>query len=408
MEKAFNLSAYFYAFSIALFPFLSSVALGVFIAASIFLLIKEKKWFGESIHGGLLLFSVLFFMYVIYVPFSLEINRGFKIISRILPIVVIPILISIPRIANKLKRLNISVAFILGVTLSCLVSLLLALITFFKTGNDFSSFFYYNLSSYMHLHPTYYSLYILCAIILLKDDTLPLITLRFKLSIALLFTIFLILLETKMAILIFFLLISIFLIKSFGNWKGIFAVALLFSLVLGITYSTNYNLRVKELFKDRESLNIGNFEEDGVSQRIWLWTKTVDQIKEKPLLGYGVESQKTIFRWKIEKELLKDELVDFSFAEAAKRIATKNLHNQYLQILYEFGLVGLFLFLISVLFLFFLALKRKNYVFLSVYIIFLLFLITENLLYRQMGIYFYSFMLPYLFIKHNTLKVNIG
>lgn len=406
MERAFNLSAYFYAFSIALFPFLSSISLGAFIATSILFLINEKKWLKEKLDYNVLILSTLFFIYILYVPFSPDINKGFKIISRMLPIVVIPILISIPIITSKLKQLNIGFVYICGVVFSCLISVLAAIFTFFQTGNDPSVFFYYNLSSYIHLHPTYYSLYILCAIVLLNSSNLPFKILKHRLLIFLFFTIFLILLETKMALLILFLLVSIFIIKYFGGWKGIFMVSIVFSLILGLTYFTNSNFRIKELAKNRESIDIGNSEEDGVSQRIWLWTKALHQIKERPLFGYGIESQKTIFGWKIEKELLENEFVDSAYANAAKSIATKNLHNQYLQIFYEFGSVGLFLFLASVLILLFLALKKRNYMFLLIYVIFLLFLITENLLYRQMGIYFYSFMFPYLFISYNTLEIE--
>ena len=86
-----------------------------------------------------------------------------------------------------------------------------------------------------------------------------------------------------------------------------------------------------------------------------------------------------------------------TYDTAVKINAKKNLHNQYITILYEFGIVGFLLFIISIVLLFKQVYKNNNYLSLYLFSSYLLVLFTENLLDRQMGVY-YTFILSLLFI----------
>ena len=96
----------------------------------------------------------------------------------------------------------------------------------------------------------------------------------------------------------------------------------------------------------------------------------------------------------------------YNYSIATKEIASKNLHNQYVQTIYELGFVGGFVYLISIVVLLWKGYKNKKSDFLLVFGFFLLFLITENLLERQLGIYFYAFIVTLLFFEKDLAMEN--
>ena len=117
-------------------------------------------------------------------------------------------------------------------------------------------------------------------------------------------------------------------------------------------------------------------------------------------MGFGLGSKAKLFKWKVEKDILMNEY-PYSTAKAMKVLANWNLHNTYLQITYEFGIIGLMLFLASIFGVIKLSISRKQSSFLIVYGFFLIFLLIEVPLHRQMGIYYYSFVFPLLFFEKN-------
>ena len=121
-----------------------------------------------------------------------------------------------------------------------------------------------------------------------------------------------------------------------------------------------------------------------------------EQIQERVVFGYGLKSQQDIFKWKVHKEILKNNS-DVPYKKAALEVAQLNLHNQYMQLLYESGIVGLILFVFGSVLIIYHGIRKKNTLFLLIYGSFLIFLFTENLLDRQMGLYFYSFLIPFFF-----------
>ena len=147
------------------------------------------------------------------------------------------------------------------------------------------------------------------------------------------------------------------------------------------------------MFRNVDQINIGTMEEDGVQQRKWLWITAFGQVIEKPFFGYGLGAQRNIFRWKVEKGLLMSTNIERPYEDAAKEIAKLNLHNQYLQLWYETGLFGLLAFLFAMGWILFSIKDVWSTGFGLVLLMFLCFLFTENLLDRQIGIYFYSFVL---------------
>ncbi|MGB0879394.1 MAG: phage head spike fiber domain-containing protein [Polaribacter sp.] len=81
-----------------------------------------------------------------------------------------------------------------------------------------------------------------------------------------------------------------------------------------------------------------------------------------------------------------------------------NTHNNYLYFLMATGILGLLLFLITILYLFKISLKSRNILQLSFCIIITLNFLTENILSRHWGLLFISFMAIVLFTKEKTNK----
>jgi O-antigen ligase len=200
-------------------------------------------------------------------------------------------------------------------------------------------------------------------------------------------------------------------------WVRLVALSIIFCAFIAFTFnlSTRITEDMKGLSKYDEPL-IGILEENGVTQRMWLINEALLQIKENPWLGHGLRSQRKLFSWKIHKKGLAEQQ-SFTYREAAWKVSKLNLHNQYLQVFYEGGIFGLVLFIFPLAIILYLAFKKKNGSFLIPYIIFLLILITENLLDRQMGIYYFAVFLPLLYlakekpihslrIKHNKYKLK--
>src|SRR5690606_9082746 len=342
----------------------------------------------------LLLLCVPFFIYLFFFTFRYDTSEALEVLVRTLPILIVPVLVSLNSKIIISFFDEIIKFYLLGLTISCLFTIIIGLYHFIMNGFLIEALLYFELAEYLSLHPTYYSLFIITGVIFLLfhkrvKNVNSLLMLFF-------FIIIIFLLQSRMAYILLTFVLGYYFYKRIRNDK-VYALSFFTAIILVIIVVPNSLSRFKELsvgFKSEEEL-IGNNKENGISQRVWLWSNAWSQIKDKPGFGYGFRAQQTVFKWNIEKEnLLKNRGYDYDMA--AIKLADWNLHNQYLQMLYESGFFGLIVFLLSIGVTIKLTYLSKNTLFLLVYLVFLAFLFTENMLDRQMGIYFYSFILPVL------------
>ena len=350
-----------------------------------------------------ILYFSLFLMYLLYMFIPPFFERGITLVYRILPILILPNIIYFTSLHEKLNYKVFKRLYVLGIITSITISLIGG--TYNSVVHDnIQHLFYYELCSVLHLHPTYYSLYVITALHFVRSEENRLIK-EYKNWIIILFLIFIFLLQTKIALISLIVYCIIILPKlKRTNLMSRKHFAVLMTFILIISLKLDYN-RFNEFFKHRTTVEIGNQLEDGVSQRIWLWAEAINQIKERPWFGYGLGSQDTIFKWKVEKKLLSSQ-DSYSYINASKNISKLNFHNQYLQIFYELGNIGGVLFLLSIIFVLVKAVKTNKKDFLNIYIFFLFFMLTENLLERQMGVYFYAFILSCLYFEKGLFSVD--
>jgi O-antigen ligase len=123
-----------------------------------------------------------------------------------------------------------------------------------------------------------------------------------------------------------------------------------------------------------------------------LRTLAVDAIKEKPLFGWGtgyvlplIQAEETTQRLGIEKP--------YPFGQ---------FHNQYLEDMVQFGVPGALLLLLLVGWLFFLAVRNKDYLMFSLLVVYLLFFWTETTLANAKGVVPFAFWVCFLAATQNV------
>lgn len=405
-----SVSCLLFAGVLPLWPILSSLALIPLIALHVFFPGRSHK---STRTYQVLFFAMPFLAFAFSWFFSVDKLNATGYLLRLSPMLVMPLVLVFSDKEALPSRRAFMTWFIYGVIISSLFAFLMAYFSYLRTG-DAAAFTYYALAENLKLHPTYYSLFALTAIHFLWEEKYYL---GFRMFGTAILIILIFLLQTKIA---YILLLVLLLQKllwfrqiSPGQKAFIAFIMIGFSFVV-IRYSNRFTDDLKGFDGYEEGL-IGTFEENGISQRMWLFTEAMEQIKDKPIFGYGLKSQRSFFSWEVHKKGLKKEQ-SFVFREAAWNASKLNLHNQYLHVLYEGGIFGLFLFLTALVGVGVFGIRARNLAFLVPFFTFLAILATENLLDRQMGIYFFSVFLPLLFlvrdkpvrkliIKYNAFKL---
>lgn len=383
----------FCAAAIPLAPFIASLGLIAFIVVNVILIYKRRG--NISIPKIYLLLCVPFLISVLSFTTKYDTIGSLDLLIRTLPILILPLLFSANSdIIIKLQP-DIIKFYLYGLTISCGISLAFGIYHFLINDYDFGYLTYYKVAGYLSLHPTYLSIFTLTGVVFVLNHRLIKNVYFFIMFI--LFIMMILLLQSRMAYILLFIVLCYYFYKYLRTYR-VYFIPFLVILLLIIMAIPNSLSRLKDISFSYNTMDqelIGNDEENGVSQRVWLWSNAWHHIKEKPILGYGFRSQETVFKWKIEKENLQSN-ENYEYHKAAMAIADWNLHNQYLQVLYESGFFGLIIFILSISILLKSTYFKRNKQFIMIYLIFLSFLGTENLLDRQMGIYFYSFIFPSL------------
>lgn len=387
-----------FAFSMALGPFAMSMGLIFFlISAAVHIngwnVTKKEIWF-------IIGYSMFFLLYLTGIWFTPYTERGLDLLIRTSPLLIVPMAIILSGVPGKVDYFLVRQYFVFGTFLSCIISLGAALVKI-ALGANLMTVVYYGFAEAISLHPSYYSLYVLTAFIFTIEADKLLIA-NIKYAVATTFVVVLLFLQSKivLAFLVLMLLFYMFkFIKKKAYGPTVFLSLLLTLLLLAGVFTKGG--RLNELVKTRSTNELGTFDEDGISQRVWLWKTAILHIKEQPLLGFGLGAQEKLFKHKVAKDLLKTD-ADAAFIKATKATSKLNLHNNYLQIWYEHGLIGLLLFIFGNILVFIKGIRGRKYQAVLIYSIFLFMLFFEVMLNRQMGIYYFALIPVLLFLENST------
>lgn len=391
---------YFFIYALALFPILprgieSVLMISFFLSSLILYLLADKKEITKTEVIKVIILSTIFILYVVGLLYSENLKEGIKLVIRTLPIVVFPLVFGFFR-RDKLRSKHIKNVLNLYV-LSLFFGLIFIHFYLFYSINIESvpSWEYRNaFEALTGVHGTYYSLWIAFGVLILFFKILK--TIHAK-NILLTFLIIFILsyfiywqivvgARLPLIITIIFLIASISL-KIKKKRFILTGITLLIGIVFGITIlKPNYLKKVIELITYDFSLPKGdyNIEHKNITSeqiRNGIYYCSVNLIKKSWIYGYGIGDVDDKLQNCYKQEINSNVYQIFNY----------NTHNQYLHFLLSSGLVGLFLFLISLFLPVYISYQTSNYLYLLLSLLLIISLFTENILSRHDGILFYSF-----------------
>ena len=354
--------------------------------------LKQLPTPDKSGRSVLLLFIVVFLIHLAGFAYSTNrVQAGFELEKK-LSMLILPIVFYY---SSRLSKNDVSV-ILYGFVISCVISLLVCIgvggYNSIQTG-DTSNLFYHNLSGIVGMHASYLSMYFFFSIVILlgyennSESTGKSILKTLALGSVALLTTGIILLSSRMQLVIllmgFLAYITYRLSGKYGLKKamarGVGVVVLLFAFSL--LFPIN-----RERFK--QAINYGD--EYGISSK-WgemqmrplVWACALEIIKTSPLVGVGIGDG---------QDALQECYVENDYGSLTYFPNTRfNAHNQILETAIQLGILGLFIWGISIMYPLVLAIRGGSLLYVFFAVIFALSCVTESMLQRQSGITFFAF-----------------
>jgi O-antigen ligase len=365
------------------------------------LITLEKNQISRIFRKEVIILQSVFLLTVICTAWSVYSENGFGVWEKQLAIFFFPLVLMLTNL--ELKNYRDSLVTIFAFTCTIVVVYLYAdafrIIAYyhFPFRKLFTPFFLnHNFSKPIGLHATYLSLYVaLSAFSLLTS----LLNKKNSRTTTVLYSVCIVILSAGLlqlasrAVLIAFLLIVNGVLPFFINEKkkklGFLLVSLLVSglVLFCIVRTDTLNLRLVQGFK--EDVTDSSLKFSAADPRAKRWKLAVDLIRQSPVVGYGTGS---------EIPMLKDAYYEHKFYDSY--LNSLNAHNQYLSFLLKGGLIALAVYLLTLLFAFRLAFRKKDPLFISFLLLITLTGFSENILDVNKGIFFYAFFLSLFACSH--------
>jgi O-antigen ligase len=140
------------------------------------------------------------------------------------------------------------------------------------------------------------------------------------------------------------------------------------------------------LFFNTNKLNIHYLTQSSfeVTKRIEIWHHALSMIKQKPFIGYG------------------SNYMDFLHIQSNLNL---NAHNQFLEYMLEYGILGIIMLLATLLFSIFMAIRSKDYFYLGFIALSIYFCLFESIFNNQTGVVFFS-LFNALFLLKSRLRIK--
>ncbi len=364
--------------------------------------------------------ALFYLLYIVGLLYSEDKRNGMFQVEQKLSLAVFPLIFAtIPQLGAKNLKL-ILFAFVTVCLFASLYCLALGAVENYASNHfnhlEIGYFTNQQLAGYIGTHSTYFSMYIAFSFFivldnLLKDGLKKTMKPLFIFILAYL-TIFLVLLVSRI-VLIAVVLITI--VRLFGlpgskkkNYKLAFVVGVIAVLLAFVGSGSDYfRKRFSELYHINVETPIGNNGENGVTQRLFFWRNSIDVISESPLVGHGTGDANLALKKEYAKILRQHPEFPESVVNAVHFFEKQqyNAHNQFLQVMILFGLMGLIIFLWLLTRSFMVSIKNKNFIYFSFLSIIVLSCLTECIFDRQFGVVFFSFFNA-IFLFHGKDEKN--
>lgn len=323
-----------------------------------------------------------------------------------IPILLMPLIFCFNPLDLKEYRENFLVIFSLGCTATIGYLYLDALITIRHYHLPWSSilspaFTNHNFSEPIDMHATFLSLQIAIALIYilsrLVGERLRTSSMLLYLFCSLVLTAGIIQLSSKSIFAALFLVINFaipwFLLQGKRRLFYMLTTIGLSCILLGVIFNS-HALRDRYLVELREDLS-PTFTGQTVEPRLERWKISANLIKKSPVMGYGTGS---------EIQLLQEQYFAKKFYSSY--LHRLNSHNQYLSFLIKTGILGLSIYIVTLVYGFRRAVKKRDVIFFSLLILLAVVSLSENVLDADKGVMFYGiFMSYFVFVSEQPEKI---
>ncbi len=383
----------FISFLLGILPFTLIIAPAFFtlIIVVLFLLRFEfRKLKFKHLKLEIIFYVSFLLMHIVSILYTDNLLEGLNLIKKRLLLVIIPLVLYF-----NVKQFNYRVifsTFVLSMFILCLYTNINSLLHSTNYNDYFVQNVRFDYSNLMmrSVHPPYFALLLNITISLLLYDMIFLKRkhIIIKGLLIVYFSHNLLLLTSQMGLISLIILVFIYLL-TFNlklPWRIIFVLIICLSsfilwknkdVYLEKYYSKeNYNFVANRLI---------NFFENGDPIREENWVSYVNVFQKNIFFGVGigdaideVQKYRDISKWNYQNEA--------------------NAHNQYLEELVHFGLIGIS-FIIFILILLIRAIKERDILFVSILLLLTMAMTTESLLNRQLGIFIFSFFIFLLYFS---------
>jgi O-antigen ligase len=347
------------------------------------ILAKINKLGFKEILKASLLFLIFYSFSLVSLIYTKDLNYGIKNLETLVSFILMPFLLLI----LKTTSLKGNMKYIINAYIIGLVAYIVITITIFLIKTDVKSLInslgtytftddarYYRLSSIQH--ESYISMYLIWGIILIVSRLFLTKSVRnfiFELCAVIIFSLYIVILGSRAALITLFVIIIYYLIKflsRFPNWILIIftSVAMTLLIIGGLKYTRLGDT----IFRNGKS--------SSSEIRISLWADAFEVFKDAPLFGHGIGDG---LNEMVEKHN------ENGIIEGVK--LRLNAHNQFLETATQTGIIGLGCLLLILLIPFIFSIRnRYELLFLFTIIVFINFLF-ESMLVRLAGVLFLAF-----------------
>ena len=346
------------------------------------------------------LLTILFVIHLLWFVRGIIETKSFSYLEKTLPFLLFPLMISSTRL-DKEKLRTVLTTFIYTLIVSYVLTLAVAIYNYFysipRWGRASDFFFHEQFTNGLFgIHPTYYGLLgclaTLFAFKFLKQWYCYLVVL--------ILTIFIVLINARITLLIQFLLIISFLLKYLVHdfsIKKVVLTIMIFILLIGFVQVTNsiYDYPHRKMFLDIKASWDRSYASDisegdgGLVTRFAIWRGAIEIIKSNALFGVGLVS---------EKEFLSREFKRKNSTYLAE--FPNNAHNQVLSYLISVGLIGFILLIFFFLILLKDAYSKKCWFYFEFLSIFFIVSLTESVFTRDLGVSIFAYFNTLLILKY--------
>lgn len=362
----------------------------------LFWLVFLPKKFDSERLKWIVLISSLVWIALIGMTYTQNVDEGLFRLQQKSLLLAYPLVFGTVAFAWKTERSGIAAVFVVVIFAACITALVRG-IFYWAEQHSTAHLFSHGLAGQLDFYPYVLSLFSLASMIILVEarfnpGLLPNLFHRLPIFIMLVsfFSLFIFLLSVLQLMLAWLIAAAIYAFRLSKSRKTFFVwtTATVSAVILFIFLVPSLKTKVNDYFAggqntiplDRDA-SLGFIPWNGIAMRKAVWTCALDEIKKNPMLGVGTGDGQDELQAAYEKR-------QFYFASRYNRF---NTHNQYLQTVVNFGLIGLVVWLASFFFLF--KMQRRHWLGQCLLGLCLFAMLTESMLETNKGILAMAFLL---------------